>query len=230
MLSIDNTYNFDEIREWDARVRRGLNPARPSATPSSSRSTASPSPSGTKRASSSSARPGGTASGATTSRSNLRTVRGDPPKLLAGDPLELLEIRGEVYMTNAELVRLNGLRAAAEETPFANPRNATAGSLKLLDPKLCAAGGSGSSPTAWGSPTGWRRVVLRDPGQAQGAGASRPARTTPCTSRSTRSSTTPSAGRLRRNTLDFQTDGLVVKVDDLAQRERLGTGARARAG
>ena len=54
-----------------------------------------------------------------------------------GCPASLLEVRGEVYMTNSELIRLNELRRAAEELPFANPRNSTAGSLKLLDPKLC---------------------------------------------------------------------------------------------
>ena len=68
---------------------------------------------------------------------NLRTVRGIP-LTLAGDPPPLLEVRGEVYMTNPELVRLNDLRREHEEAPFANPRNVTAGSLKLLDPKLCA--------------------------------------------------------------------------------------------
>ena len=40
-------------------------------------------------------------------------------------------------MTNSELVRLNEIRRAAEEPPFANPRNSTAGSLKILDSKLC---------------------------------------------------------------------------------------------
>ena len=41
-------------------------------------------------------------------------------------------------MTNSELVRLNEIRRANDELPFANPRNSTAGSLKLLDPRLCA--------------------------------------------------------------------------------------------
>ena len=68
---------------------------------------------------------------------NLKTVR-EVPLVLQGRPAPLLEVRGEVYMTNSELVRLNELRRAAGEPPFANPRNSTAGSLKLLDSKLCA--------------------------------------------------------------------------------------------
>ncbi len=89
-------------------------------------------------------------------------------------------------MTDAELIRLNGLRAAAEELPFANPRNATAGSLKLLDPKLCAkrrlrfvAHGLGQTEgiAAGRTPRSWR---------SSSRSGSRPARTTPGTSRSTR--------------------------------------------
>src|SRR5438094_701668 len=67
---------------------------------------------------------------------NLKTVH-EVPLVLQDCPASVLEVRGEVYMTNSELVRLNDLRRAAGEPPFANPRNSTAGSLKLLDPKLC---------------------------------------------------------------------------------------------
>ena len=65
---------------------------------------------------------------------NLRTVR-DIPLRLIGPPPPLLEVRGEVYMTHSELSRLNRLQAEAGERVFANCRNATAGSLKLLDPR-----------------------------------------------------------------------------------------------
>src|SRR5262249_56982590 len=60
------------------------------------------------------------------------------PLALRDCPASVLEVRGEVYMPNSELVRLNEIRRAEGEIPFANPRNSTAGSLKLLDPKLCA--------------------------------------------------------------------------------------------
>jgi len=157
---------------------------------------------------------------------NLKTVWGIP-LALEGDPPRLLEVRGEVYMTNSELVRLNELRRANDEPPFANPRNSTAGSLKLLDPRLCAqrrlrfvAHGLGifegiklSSYSelqkrikTWGIPVSPHTAVL-DSIDAVVEYAQQWSE--------------------KRNTLDFQTDGLVVKVDDLDQQARLGTRSKS---
>lgn len=69
---------------------------------------------------------------------NLRTLR-DIPLVLQGDNIpESLEIRGEVYMTKADFEVLNQSRLESGEAPFANPRNAAAGSLRLLDPSITA--------------------------------------------------------------------------------------------
>src|SRR5207302_1449068 len=67
---------------------------------------------------------------------NLRMVRDLPLQLRTKKPLKLMEVRGEVYMTRKELIRLNVEREKKGLEPFANPRNLTAGSLKMLDPKL----------------------------------------------------------------------------------------------
>lgn len=71
---------------------------------------------------------------------NLRTVRAIPLKLEAGagDLPELLEVRGEAFMTIADFEQLNTRLDEAGEKPFPNARNATAGALKQLDPKLVA--------------------------------------------------------------------------------------------
>ena len=69
---------------------------------------------------------------------NLMTVKGVPLRLHTDEPPALFEARGEVYMSRADFARLNEERKKAGEEVFANPRNSTAGSLKLLDPKLCA--------------------------------------------------------------------------------------------
>src|SRR5579875_2736760 len=104
MLSIDNTYHFDEVREWDARVRRGLTAGEPvryvvelkvDGVAVSLRYETGRFVLGATR---------GDGERGDDITVNLRTVRGIPMNL--GDtPPEVLEVRGEVYMTNAELVR-----------------------------------------------------------------------------------------------------------------------------
>jgi DNA ligase (NAD+) len=226
MLSIDNTYTFDEVREWDARVRRGLTPGeavryvvelKVDGVAVSLRYAEGRLVLGATR---------GDGEHGDDVTANLRTVRGIP-LALADDPPPVLEVRGEVFMTNAELVRLNELRRAAEETPFANPRNATAGSLKLLDPRLC----------------GQRRLqfIAHGLGEVQGLSASSYAEILGLLKRwgipvsphnaayDAIEEVIAHAGRWasRRNELEYQTDGLVIKVDDLGQRARLGTRSKS---
>lgn len=69
---------------------------------------------------------------------NLRTIRNIPMKLPAQNPPSLLEVRGEVLMLGADFDQLNAKQAAAGEKLFANPRNAAAGSLRQLDPQVTA--------------------------------------------------------------------------------------------
>lgn len=69
---------------------------------------------------------------------NLRTLKSLTLHLLCPDPPPLLEARGEVIMTYADFERLNEERAARGEPLFANPRNAAAGSVRQLDPKITA--------------------------------------------------------------------------------------------
>lgn len=226
MLSIENTYNHDDIREWDERVRRGLTPGE------AIRYVVELKVDGV--AVSLRYEKGGFVLGATRGDGergdditpNLRTVRGIP-LVLDGDPPALLEVRGEVYMTNAELARLNELRLARDETPFANPRNSTAGSLKLLDPRLC----------------GRRRLRFI----SHGLGAFEGIEVASYSELLRRMKTwgipvSPYNAAFdsidevieharewaeRRNALDFQIDGLVIKVDDLGQRSRLGTRSKS---
>jgi DNA ligase (NAD+) len=72
---------------------------------------------------------------------NVRTIRAIPLKLREskGIPIpDVVEVRGEIYMPTAEFDRLNRLIAESGNEPFANPRNATAGTLKQLDPRIVA--------------------------------------------------------------------------------------------
>src|SRR5271166_4513426 len=135
MLSIDNTYSYDELREWDVRVRKGLNRDEPvryvvelkvDGVAVSLRYEQGKLVLGSTR---------GDGERGDDITANLKTVR-TIPLVLQGRPADLLEVRGEVYMPNSELLRLNELRRAADEPPFANPRNSTAGSLKMLDSRI----------------------------------------------------------------------------------------------
>ena len=173
MLSIDNTYNYEELREWDARVRRGLNPGEPVAyvvelkvdgVAVSLRYEEGKFVLGATR---------GDGERGDDITANLRTVR-DIPLSLHGRPPALLEVRGEVFMTNSELARLNELRRADGEKPFENPRNSTAGSLKLLDsedlrraPAAVHLARSGRGPGAGG------KLLLQDHSEDESLGRAR---------------------------------------------------------
>ncbi|RUL83077.1 NAD-dependent DNA ligase LigA [Tautonia sociabilis] len=222
MLSIDNTYTLDEIREWDRRVRKGLTKGeavrydvelKVDGVAVSLRYEGGRLVLGATR---------GDGERGDDITSNLRTVR-SIPLTLADDPPPVLEVRGEVYMTNSELVRLNESRKREGLPPFANPRNATAGSLKLLDPRICGqrrllfvAHGLGevrglegitsyeqilSLFRTWGIPVSPYNACFDDIEQVIAHALSW------------------ESGRFD---LDFQIDGLVIKVDDLGQRARLG--------
>lgn len=162
---------------------------------------------------------------------NLRTVRSIPLRLLAvpGEMIpERVEVRGEVLMFRAEFDLLNARQAAQGEKVFANPRNAAAGSLRQLDPRITAARPlrffaygvgewRGSSPPAghgqlleqlkrWGFPvSGLCRSVRGVTGLLdyyKDIGGQRAA-------------------------LPFDIDGVVYKVDAIAQQEKLGYVSRA---
>lgn len=68
---------------------------------------------------------------------NIRTIEDVPSRLSFDTPPPVLEVRGEIYMTNSDLVRLNQQQQQRGEPPFANTRNVTAGSVRMLDPRIC---------------------------------------------------------------------------------------------
>ena len=69
---------------------------------------------------------------------NIRTIADVPLRLVGKKLPELLEVRGEVYMLNSDLVKLNERQLESGGTLYANTRNVTAGSVRLLDPRQCA--------------------------------------------------------------------------------------------
>jgi len=159
--------------------------------------------------------------------SNVRTIREIPERLADDDPPELLEVRGEIYFPASAFADLNASLVEQGKAPFANPRNAAAGSLRQKDPRITASRGlrmvvhgigarKGFRPDSqahayealksWGLPTSdrWRLVdgmaEVRDYIAYYGK---------------------------HRHDVEHEIDGVVVKVNSVAIQGRLGSTSRA---
>jgi DNA ligase (NAD+) len=157
---------------------------------------------------------------------NLRTL-GDIPAEIAGGAPDILEVRGEVYMTKSDFAALNARQAEAEAKLFANPRNAAAGSLRQLDRRITASRPLRFFGYAWGevsaplAETHWDFLQrLRDWGFP----------VNPLARRCANPAETLAFYREveeQRPGLDYDIDGVVYKVDRLDLQARLGFVSRA---
>src|SRR5262245_3376106 len=138
MLSIDNTYDASELREFDARIRKALGGEKVTYVVELKIDGVAISLTYEDAMFSVGATRGDGERGDDVTH-NLKTIRGIPLRLKGDQAPPLVEIRGEVYMTRADLIRINRERQERGEEPYANPRNLSAGTLKLLDPKQSAA-------------------------------------------------------------------------------------------
>ncbi|WP_240789469.1 NAD-dependent DNA ligase LigA [Pseudooceanicola onchidii] len=152
---------------------------------------------------------------------NARTID-DIPEEIAGAP-EVVEIRGEVYMSHADFAALNERQAERGGKTFANPRNAAAGSLRQLDAEITRSRPLKFFAYSWGELT----EPLAD---SQSGAIDRMAdmgfQTNPLTRRCTSVAEMLDHYRLiedQRATLGYDIDGVVYKVDDLALQTRLGS-------
>lgn len=137
MLSLDNTYSESDVRAWEAKVRKLLKCAGPLTYAAELK---------IDGVSCSVVYENGTlAVGATRGdgekgeviTANIKAVRSIPLRLLGTFP-QSVDMRGEVYLSRSEFSKINKQKSAAEEPVFANPRNAASGSLKLLDASIVA--------------------------------------------------------------------------------------------
>lgn len=222
MLSLANTYDEEEVRDFDRRVREGL-PGEAvryhvelkfDGVAVSARYEGGVLVRGATR---------GDGRRGDDITANLRTVRALPLRV---DETRRFEVRGEVYMTRADFAALNGARLSADLPTYANPRNTTAGTLKLLDPRLVAERklrmfvyqladrlpGVDSQSVAMerllglGFPVNGHRALCADVDALLER---------------------IEHWRDRRHELPYETDGLVVKVDSLAHQARLGATSKA---
>jgi DNA ligase (NAD+) len=161
---------------------------------------------------------------------NIRTIA-DIPQILKPDadlPVpELLEVRGEVYFPVAKFADLNASLVEAGKAPFANPRNAAAGSLRQKDPRVSASRPLRMVVHGFGAVTGFAPVRQSQAYQAFAAWG---------LPTSDRVRVVPTLAKVEefiahygehRHDVEHEIDGVVVKVDEVSLQRRLGTTSRA---
>jgi len=226
MLSLQNARRVEELREWDARVRRLLGPEEEGRL----RYVTELKIDGL--AVSLRYENGRLVRGATRGNGfvgedvtrQLRTIRSVPDRL-DDDPPGVLEPRGEVYIKLKDFEEFNRRRQERGERPFANPRNLAAGSVRQLDPRVTA-----RRPLTiylYGVGEGYENFESHS--EALAALRRYGLRVNPHTVHGDIDSVIEECGRWakKREALDFQVDGVVVKVDSREQQERLGAVQKA---
>jgi DNA ligase (NAD+) len=245
MMSLDNTYSQDEVRQFMARARKALPGEKLEWT-------VEPKIDGVAvnlRYENGALSVGATRGDGTFGDDitvNLKTIRSIPLKLHPLTPggrsaklaqadmfgegrlPSVLEVRGEVYLKLPGFRKLNEERVSAGEEPFANPRNAAAGSLKQLDPRIVA-----TRPLA---------MIVYNAGHIEGAkipptqaafidwlkalGFKTPDKLWLCTTEDEVLSAIDELDKIRGK-FDYETDGAVVKLNSISLREKLGATAKA---
>ena len=226
MLSIENSYSEADLRKFDADVRKAL-PAGSKVEYTVELKIDGVSMSlryeNGRLAVAATRGSGGVGDDVT---SNVRTIAAIPLKLAGKKPPAVFEARGEVYMSRTEFARINAEQAKAGEPPYKNARNFTAGTLKLLDPKEAATRRMSFFGYGTGAADGIQiktQTELFDALKAFGI---------PVNPHTTLCQTIDEVVAYcnewdaKRKELTYDTDGMVVKVNDFAQRARLGFTAK----
>jgi DNA ligase (NAD+) len=223
MLSLDNTFNVDDVRAFHQRVLKAL----PDIEESSIEYVVELKFDGLAVALT--YEDGKLVRGATRGdglqgedvTANLKTIRSIPLEISAV-PFRKIEVRGEVYMPRKEFQRLNVLREEAGESPFANPRNAAAGALRVLDPAVTDSRKLGVFIYSVGfldnnicethSELQKKIASLRFPVSEHNRLCLNFEETL----------ASIEEWRTKKNELDYEVDGLVIQLNSLAYRKKLG--------
>lgn len=232
MLSLDNAFSEDELEAFDKRVRERL--AAADIDVESVQYVAEPKLDGTAvsvRYLNGSLELAATRGDGTIGEDithNVRTIDAVPLRLRGATIPEILEVRGEVYMPKAGFEALNERAAAKGEKTFVNPRNASAGSLRQLDPRITAERPLGAFFYGLGETRGWTRPgtqarvleALRDLGFPTSPDWRLVDGFQGCLAYY-------SSIAAKRPDLPYEIDGVVYKVNDMDWQERLGFVSRA---
>jgi DNA ligase (NAD+) len=226
MLSIDNTYNADELRAFDKRVAKVLGQEDYDYVVELKIDGLAVSLRYEEGLLASAATRGDGIVGEDVT-SNTKTIKAIPLRLLGEEIPTVLEVRGEIYMPIKVFSRLNRIRQDEEKVKFANPRNAAAGAVKLLDAKEAAKRklsffaygiGQNSLPSRETHYESLQRLkefsIPVNPHIVKAADIDEVIKT--CL-----------GWEQKRTGLDYEIDGMVVKVNKFGQREILGATGRA---
>jgi DNA ligase (NAD+) len=221
MLSLDNTFSLDEVRAFHQRVVKGLADIEANSIEYVVELKFD------GLAVSLTYENGKLVRGATRGdglqgedvTANLKTIRSIPLEISLS---KKIEVRGEVYMPRKEFQRLNALREEAGESPFANPRNAAAGALRVLDPAVTdsrkldvfiySVGFLDNNNCETHSELQEKLTSLRFPVNKHNRRCSNIEETLYVIEE----------WRKKKNDLDYEVDGLVIQVNSLAYRKKLG--------
>lgn len=220
MYSLDNSYSFEELEQWHERVEKGLGKAGVSFLAELKIDGVSVNLAYDEGSLKTGALRGDGEAGEDVT-SNIKTIR-PIPLTLTGEAPSLIEIRGEVFMSRNDFLAMNRERQEKELSLFANPRNATAGTLKTLDPKIVAerkllffAHSLGEcKPEEFSSQQDFIKKV-------RSWGVPVNPHTRLCKSMDEVLDFC-SQWQEKRTSLEYEIDGIVVKVNDLGQQRRLG--------
>ncbi len=225
MMSIDNSYDADDLRKFASDVKKAAGKGEPGYTVELKIDGVSISLVYEDGLLKSAVTRGNGETGDDVTH-NVRTIGGVPLRLSTATPPKLLEVRGEIYMTRAELVRINALQTGKGEAAYANTRNFTAGTLKLLDPKESAKRKMNLFAYAVGAADGVEFQTQDDILAAlKGYGV-------PVNPHAKSCATVEEVIAVckeweeKRHDLPYETDGMVVKVNDLALRQKMGATAK----
>ncbi len=234
MLSIDNTYNEHDLREWYERVLRLLGEDGEGLF---ARDTidfcADPKIDGVavslryEKGELVLASTRGDGRRGDDITHNVRTIRTVPLHLHSDTPPNVLEVRGEAFIPNDEFIKLNEQRAARGLELFMNPRNACAGTLKSLDPRVAARRHLGFLAHGYGEmDEGFAGGHMEFIARCRSLGIPASEHLTRCTNIDEILRAVHEFDRIR-HTLPYATDGMVVRVDSFDAQRRLGTTSKA---
>ncbi|MCX5714109.1 MAG: NAD-dependent DNA ligase LigA, partial [Candidatus Omnitrophica bacterium] len=221
MLSLDNTYSFEELKEWDTRVHKGLSGAQVEYVVEHKIDGISANLTyGQGRLIIGATRGDGETGEDVTA--NIKTIRAIPLVLLSKGFPELIEIRGEVYLDKRDFEAINEEKEASGEPLFANPRNAASGSLKLLDTGIVAKRKLNFFAHSLGEYRGFdieSQWGFLERLKVWGIRVNPAAR---LTRNLAEAIDYCRDWQEKREKLGYEIDGIVIKVNSLAQQKRLG--------